>query len=51
MGWQEMPKKLICSTYVSMLNIKNVRSGNDYSGQIGGLYNADDNFVRPRFTG
>ncbi|MEA4887766.1 MAG: SusC/RagA family TonB-linked outer membrane protein, partial [Bacteroides graminisolvens] len=51
MGWQEMPKKLDMLNLREYAEHKNVRSGNDYSGQNWGIVQADDNFVRPDLLG
>ena len=51
MGWQEMPEKLDMLNLREYAEHKNVRSGNDYSGQNWGIVQADDNFVRPDLLG
>ncbi|WP_321331605.1 TonB-dependent receptor [uncultured Bacteroides sp.] len=46
-GWQEMPKKLDMLNLREYAELKNVKSGKDYSGNYWGIVTADDNFVRP----
>ena len=50
-GMQEMPKKLDLLNLQEYAELKNVKSGDDYSGNNWGIVESDDNFVRADLLG